>query len=366
MNICKFYCKKCNKTYLIDKIRLKCDCGSLLNLNFQPAFDLDKIRARKPTMWRYREAIPINCDKNIVSFDEGFSPLLKIDFNGYPIMIKQDHLFPSGSYKDRGASVLISKIKELGILNVVEDSSGNAGNAVAAYCAKAKIKCEIYVPEKTSPAKLHQIENYGAGLIKTPGSREKTAGAVLKAAKKKYYASHTWNPFFFHGTKTYAFEVAEQLDWTSPDTVILPVGNGTILLGAYIGFTELFSAGIIKKVPKLIGIQAKNCAPLFHSITNNLKTISPSPTKPTIAEGIAIAQPARGVEIIEAIQETNGTILCVSEAEIKESHKVMGKKGYCIEPTSAATIAGIYKYLRTNPKKETIVSIFTGHGLRSL
>ena len=361
-----FYCKKCNKTYVIDKAYNRCICGGLLSINFQPVFDLDRIKKRKPSMWRYREAIPIDHDKNIVSFDEGFTPMLKIDFDGYPIMIKQDHLFPSGSYKDRGASVLISKIKELGISNVVEDSSGNAGSAVAAYCAKANIKCEIYVPEKTSPGKLAQIQNYSAKLNKVPGSREDTANAVLKAAKNVYYASHTWNPFFFHGTKTFAFEVAEQLGWTAPDTVILPVGNGTILLGAYIGFYELFSANIIKKIPKLIGIQAENCAPLFHTFSKNQKSSPLFTLKPTIAEGIAIAKPARGVEIIEAVKKTDGKIMTVTESEIMESHKIMGKKGYCIEPTSAATTAGICKYLQTISKRETIVSIFTGHGLKAV
>ena len=366
MNKYSFYCNNCSKTYVIDDHRQQCDCGELLNLRFQPNFDLDKIKKRKPTMWRYREAIPLNNDKNIISFDEGFSPLLNVDFDGTNVMIKQDHLFPTGSYKDRGASVLISKIKELGISNVVEDSSGNAGNAVAAYCAKAGINCKIYVPEKTSPGKLAQIQNYGAKLIKVPGSRENTADAVLKAAKKIFYASHTWNPFFFHGTKTFAFEVTEQLDWTAPDTLILPVGNGTILLGAYIGFNELYAAGIIKKLPKLIGIQAENCSPLFHAFSNNLKTIHPPLSKPTIAEGIAIAKPARGLEILEAVQKTKGEILTVNEAEIINTHKTMSKRGYCIEPTSAAVIAGIYKYLRTDNKKETIVSIFTGHGLKAM
>ena len=120
-------------------------------------FELNKIISRKPNLWRYREALPIADDASIISFDEGFTPLLPMEFNGRTAWIKQDHLFPSGSYKDRGASVLISKIKELGIKSVVEDSSGNAGCAVAAYCAKAGIACEIYVPASNSQGKLAQI-----------------------------------------------------------------------------------------------------------------------------------------------------------------------------------------------------------------
>ena len=134
-------------------------------------------------MWRYREAIPLGDDENIISFDEGFTPLIGVDFNGREVLIKQDHLFPTGSYKDRGASVLISKVRELNRGKVVEDSSGNAGCAIAGYCTKADIDCEIFVPEDTSPGKLAQIQLYRAKLNTIPGSREDTAHAVLKAAE---------------------------------------------------------------------------------------------------------------------------------------------------------------------------------------
>ncbi|MCP4155342.1 MAG: pyridoxal-phosphate dependent enzyme, partial [bacterium] len=206
-------------------------------------------------MWRYKEAIPVSNESTVVSFEEGFTPLLEMDIENRTVLVKQEQLFASGSYKDRGASVLISKIKEMGIGEVVEDSSGNAGASVAAYCAAAGIQCTIFAPEETSPGKLAQIEAYGAVLNKIPGSREETANAVLKAAETTYYASHSWNPYFFHGTKTFAFEVCEQLGWKAPGTVILPVGNGTLLLGAYIGFNELVNAGIIGKMPVIIGVQ---------------------------------------------------------------------------------------------------------------
>jgi threonine synthase len=198
----KLVCTECNKEFSLEEKVWKCECGGLLDVDFQPHFPIDKIRQRKPTMWRYREAIPIFEDKNIISFDEGFTPLLPVNFGDKPVWIKQDHLFPTGSYKDRGASVLISKVKELGVTDVVEDSSGNAGCAIAAYCAKAEIECQIFVPEGTSAGKLAQVQFYGAQLNKISGTREDTARAVLKAAEKDYYASHSWNPFFFHGTKT--------------------------------------------------------------------------------------------------------------------------------------------------------------------
>jgi threonine synthase len=258
--------------------------------------------------------------------------------------LKQDHLFPSGSYKDRGASVLVSKIKELGIKKVVEDSSGNAGAAIAAYCAKANIDCHIYVPEKTSPEKLVQIEQYGARLYKIPGTREDTARAALKVAETMYYASHYWNPYFFHGTKTYVFEIIEQLGWNTPDTLILPVGNGTLLYGSYIGLKELQREKLIDTLPKIIGIQAENCAPLVTIWKNNSDTFENITTKETIAEGIAIADPVRFKDILFVIKETNGDLITVKEKEIKEALDQTLKKGYYIEPTSAVAIAGFKKY----------------------
>ncbi len=358
-------CKKCNAIYSLNDPRWKCDCGSVLDIEFEPVFDLAKIRKRKLTMWRYREAIPVHNDANIVSFDEGFTPLTEVDFDGKPVLVKQDQLFPTGSFKDRGASVLISKAKELGIREVVEDSSGNAGSAIAAYCTKAKIGCGVFVPESTAAGKVAQIQLYGARLSRVPGSREDTASAVLKVAEKVYYASHTWNPFFFHGTKTFAFEVCEQLGWKSPDVIILPVGGGTLLLGAYIGFNELLNAEIIDKVPKIIAVQSESCAPLYRAFQENLTGIPKIDKKETLAEGIAIAKPIRGKQIVEAVRKSNGDIIVVDDNEIKKSLRGICRKGYYIEPTSAATTAGITKYLEKSNSDELIVSVFTGHGLKT-
>jgi len=362
MNI-KLRCQACHKEYASSEPVWNCKCGGLLTLDFHARFPLDKILKRKPTIWRYREALPIEHDKHIISFDEGFTPLVQEEFAGKKVLLKQDHLFPSGSYKDRGASVLVSKIKELGVKKVVEDSSGNAGAAIAAYCAKANIACDIYVPEKTSAGKLLQIEQYGADLHKVPGTRADTAKAVWLAAKSTYYASHYWNPFFLHGTKTCVFEIVEQLGWNVPDAIILPVGNGTLLLGTFIGLKELQREKIIHGLPKIIGVQAENCAPLAHAWKNHCKT-SPHPfIKETIAEGIAIANPVRVKDMLHAIKETNGDIMTVKEKEILDALHSTARKGYYIEPTSAVAIAGFKKY----PMKqdEIVVLPLTGHGLKA-
>jgi len=358
-------CQACAAAYPLDEARWRCDCGSLLGIAFEPALDLERIARRKPTMWRYREAIPLCDDANVVSFDEGFTPLIPIDVEGREVLIKQDHLFPTGSYKDRGASVLVSKIKELGISHVVEDSSGNAGSAIAAYCARAGVRCDIYVPASTSAGKLAQIQGYGATLHQIPGSREATALATLEAAQDTYYASHSWNPFFFQGTKTFAFEVCEQLGWRSPGTLVLPVGNGTLLLGARLGFDELVSAGVVSQCPRIVAVQAANCAPLHRAFQERREVVPPIDAKATLAEGIAIAEPIRGAQILEAVRKSGGYFVSVTEAEIERTLKAMCRQGFYIEPTAAATMAGVHQYVRHAPASETIVTALTGHGLKA-
>lgn len=360
-------CSKCDSQYALDKKIWRCDCGGVLDITFDSSFPRNKIEQRKKNMWRYREALPIRNDKNIVSFDEGFTPLIDVNFYGSIIQIKQDQLFTTGSFKDRGASVLISKVKELEIEKVIEDSSGNAGCAIAAYCARAGIAAEIFVPDNTAPEKLNQIERYGAKLNKVPGSREDTANTILQALteKQQYYASHSWNPFFFHGTKTIAFEVCEQLGWEVPDTFIVPVGNGTLLLGVYIGFNELLVAEVIERIPKLVAIQSAQCSPLYQAFNNGTNKIAKIEYQETIAEGIAIAEPIRGNQILNAVKESNGEFINVEDSEIIESLKYIGEKGFYIEPTAAATTAGINKYLENGHEDENIISVFTGHGLKA-
>jgi len=213
--------------------------------------------------------LPIEDEANIVSLGEGFTPLIETDIYGMEILCKLEFLAPTGSFKDRGATVLVSKLKEMGVKRVVEDSSGNAGASLAAYCARAGIEAEIYVPAHASPAKLAQIAVFGAKLVKVDGPRENAASAAQEAASEAlslgYYASHYYNPFSIEGLKTFAYEVCEQLGWRAPDNVIFPVGHGTLLLGAYRGFKDLQAAGIIAHLPRLLAVQARSCAPIYEA-----------------------------------------------------------------------------------------------------
>lgn len=350
-----------NKQYSTDSARWIGDDGELLNLNFEAKFFPDLYKSRISGMWKFREAIPIEHDKNILSFNESTTPLVNFKLPEGTIQLKLDYLFPSGSYKDRGASVMLSKIKEWGVKKIVQDSSGNAGCAVACYAALGDISCEIFVPASTSPSKLAQIKMYGAQLNLVEGSREDTAKAAFEAAQMQHYASHCYNPFFYHGTKTFLYEVWEQNNFDLPEVLVLPAGNGTLILGIDIAINELKKSGLCTIIPKIIAVQAENCSPLYNTVNN-----IPIPKwKETLAEGIAIAEPVRANEIIRAVKNSNGMFLTVSETEIKNSFDLTCKQGIYPELTSAACIAGARKYLANHSKVKSICTLITGNGLKS-
>jgi threonine synthase len=355
------YCPECRRSYDLDDPVWRCVCGSPLDIEIRSRFSRRDIRPDLPGMWRYRNRIPVRQDENIVTFHEGYSPLYPLEIGSRTALVKMDHVMPTGSFKDRGASVMVSKIKELRVKKAVIDSSGNAAASVAAYCARAGIACEVYAPVNTPAGKLAQIRSSGARLRLINGTREETACAARKAAARTYYASHYWNPFFFQGTKTFAYEVCEQLGWRAPDAVVLPCGNGTLFLGAYLGFLDLRTAKVIGRMPRMIAVQAANCAPLRRAIRGK----GAIRIRPTLAEGIAIAEPVRAPWIINAVGETSGAILAVSEKEIKAALRDMARLGFFIEPTAAATIAGLKQYLAGSQKNEVVVSVFSGHGLKT-
>ena len=356
-------CTQCGREYEDDGRRVRCDCGGMLDVDAASSFEPGMVDGRPHDLWRYREALPVGDD--VITMGEGWTPLLPITFDSRQFLVKQEQLFPTGSYKDRGAAVLMTHLHELGVTRVVEDSSGNAGCAVAAYAARAGIDADIYVPEDTSPAKTAQIEAYGARLHRIAGTREDTAQAALDAAASCAYASHVFNPWFLQGTKTFAYEVAEQLGWTAPETLVLPAGNGTLLLGAYLGFGELARAGIVRRVPRIIAVQAAGCAPLAAAFAAGLDEPVAVHARTTVAEGIAIAAPARGAQILAAVRATGGSFVTVGEEEIVASLRDCCRGGWFIEPTSAAVVAGARLYARTARADEVIVSAFTGHGLKA-
>ncbi len=355
-----------SKDYPLNATTWQDEKGGLLDLRFTPKFDPESVDKSNFSLWRYRSALPFDASVSPVSMNEGLTPLVNVDLGAHRIQFKLDYLFPSGSYKDRGATVLMTLARQLGVSRVVQDSSGNAGCAIAHYAALAGIGCEIFVPADTSPAKLVQIRAMGAKINLIPGSREDTAQAAMKAAAQTFYASHVWQPYFFQGTKTFIYEVLEQRGWKAPDTVILPAGNGTLLLGTYLGLQELKASGVISKIPTIIGVQSAGCAPLHLAFQQSRSEPVHIDSSPTVAEGIAISVPRRGGQMLECVKESGGRFLAVDEEEIIEALRLMTGRGYFIEPTSAAVVAGVQQYLaRYAAPDEDIVSVLTGHGLKS-
>jgi len=355
-------CADCRQAAPPDTVRWRCACGGPYDLVAPASFPRDAIRSRLQTLWRYREALPLPRTCDGVSLGEPLTPLLP-----WPALpgshLKLEFLLPTGSFKDRGACVMLSHMKGLGVRAAVEDSSGNAAAAVAAYSARAGIACRIFVPASTSSGKLAQIATYGADLVPVPGTREDVAAAARREAEQSYYASHVFNPYFFHGTKTFAFEVWEQLGFRAPDQVILPVGHGTLYLGAYLGFRDLLQAGEIARLPRLIGVQAEPCAPLAAAWRG---TPAPAPGS-TIAEGIRIAAPDRAGAILQACRESQGELLTVSEDEIVSTLFQLGRAGLYIEPTAAVAPAGALRLAAAGrlPAGETTVIPLTGSGLKA-
>ncbi len=335
--------------------------GELLNVKSAIPDKNNFIDKQFVGFWRYKSWLPPIKNDHMVGVNEAVTPLINLELGEKNVAIKLDYLFLTGSYKDRGAAILMSWVKQLGIKEVVQDSSGNAGASIAAYAALAGIKCTIFVPQDTSAGKLVQIKATGANLVKVPGTREDTAYAALQAAKNTYYASHCYNPIFFEGTKTFLFEVFEQLNFKMPDVLVLPAGNGTLILGCYIAAKQLVAAGLSEKMPKIIAVQAQNCAPLA-SFLNVKKMLH---FEPTLAEGIAIKTPIRLKQMAEVIKNTGGEVVTVSENEIKETWKMLALKGFMIEPTSAATIAGTIKYNLQNVTNHQVVTLFSGNGLKA-
>jgi threonine synthase len=301
--------------------------------------------------------LPIEDDGNIVSLGEGRTPLVEVELYGQKVACKLEYLAPTGSFKDRGTSVLVSALVEMGIKRVVEDSSGNAGASLAAYCARAGIEAQIYVPAHASPEKLAQIEAYGAKLIPIAGPRERAAQAAQKAAERDYYASHYWNPLPLEGIKTEAYEICEDLGWRAPEKVIVPVGQGTHLLGLYRGFRDLLEANLITKIPRLYGVQAIGCAPLYE-VFHGRTSMQP---RPTVAEGISIREPIHGREVLEAVRATEGGILAVTDEETLQARAIIARRGLYVEPTSAVAVAALKQL---SPGNVTVISL-TGSGLKS-
>jgi threonine synthase len=298
---------------------------------------------------------------------EGCTPLLPRTLHGASALLKCEWFMPTSSFKDRGASVMLSLLRAQGLTAVLEDSSGNGGAAISAYAAAGGMQATIMAPASTSPAKTVQMRAHGAAVELIPGTRQATADAAVARSASVFYASHNWQPFFLQGTKTLAYELWEDLDFRAPDNVIVPCGAGSNVLGCEIGFSELLRAGEIDRMPRIFAAQPANCAPIAATFLAGGETQVDTPIVPTIAEGTAIAQPIRLREVLGTLRETRGGAVMLSEAEIGAAVLDLARIGIYVEPTSAQVAAAFGKLLEAGTIRadQTTVLVLTGSGLKA-
>lgn len=361
----EFVCSKCGKRVSAATRAAQCDCGGLWKLDFQaPAFDPAKIDRQQWSMFRYRAFMALEDDSwKDITLGEGMTPVVRLDQD---VLLKMDYYMPTLSFKDRGAAVLVAHCKATGVTDVVQDSSGNAGNSVAAYCGRAGIRCEIFVPEGTSPKKIDMIRAHGAVCTVVPGSRDHCADVCRAKVRDegKYYANHVYNPFFYEGTKTYIYELYEQLG-RIPAHLLIPVGNGTLFLGAMRALEELLACGAILHMPQIIAVQSERCDPLLQAAARGSAQPAAVTPTPTMAEGIAIGRPMRGEEILAYARQYGVRFVHAPEDRILEARAALAAKGVYCEHTTAANYAAYLRYCQLYGRAEDCVITMCGAGLKS-
>ncbi len=360
----EYRCLHCNQTAPADQWLWRCaSCGGPLELTGLPKFTPAAIDTSEHSIWRYRAMLP-PVNEAVVSMGEGWTPLVEVLLFGRRVLCKLEYFSPTGSYKDRGVAVMVSALKSLGVSEVIDDSSGNAGASLAAYAARAGLQARIFVPAHAAPAKKRQIAVYGAQLEVVPGPRVAATEAAARAAAQVPYASHAHSPHNLAGLETIAWEVWEQLEGRAPAAVVFPVGQGTLLIGAYFGFKRLAQAGLIERMPRLIGVQAEACAPIVQAWQAGLDEVPLVEEGETVAEGVRIRAPVRGRTLLAALREAGGEAVAVGEAEIKESQDLLARQGLYVEPTSAVAVAGLRRLMHRLPQGEVML-VLTGSGLKT-
>jgi len=361
-------CERCDALTPASLTTWRCPaCAGPLAWSTTRRFTRADIDVTASGFWRYGAVLPVEYG-NTVSFGESVTPLVGGHLDGFPLWFKLDYLLPSGSYKDRGAAVMISALRSLGMTHAVEDSSGNAAAAVAAYSARAGIPCTVFAPATASPAKLIQSAALGARVERVTGSRDDVARAAMAAAAATpgaTYASHNWHPFFIEGVKTWALEVWAQ--GLLPRNVVATVGSGSMLLGAALAFAELRAGGELAELPRLFAVQPAACAPVVQAFETGATDVTPFAIGATIAEGAAIANPVRGREVLAAIRASNGGAVAVPEEAIVAALRDLGRQGFFVEPTAAVAAAGAWALLASGaiaPAEPTVV-LLSGSGLKA-
>ncbi len=372
-------CIDCGMKYDANEVVYTClKCDGLLSVEFDwskiPS-RLDKIWRRKAfSVWRYLELLPIDERAKIVTLGEGGTSLnhcLKLSKSlGLEwVYAKNEGENPTGSFKDRGMTVGVTKAVELRMKRVACASTGNTSASLAAYAAKAGLECFVLIPAgKVAFGKLTQALIHGARVIQIKGNFDEALGIIRKIClTHPIYLLNSLNPFRLEGQKTTAFEIWDQMNHKVPDKVIVPVGNAGNISAIWKGFKELHQLGLAENLPKMIGIQAEGAAPIANSMRQGLQQVRFIDKPETVATAIRIGSPVNWRKAVKAIKESNGLVETVSDDEILEAQRILARlEGLFVEPASAASIAGLKRlaYSRLIEKDEKVVCILTGHGLK--
>lgn len=361
----RLICERCGSQQPLGSMDWRCGtCGGAFALEGQAEFSSSRIIRERRSLWRYDAFLPV-ASEQATTLGEGLTPLLRGHLAGREVWLKNDAMLPTGSFKDRGAAVVVSHLRGLGVSRVVVDSSGNAAAAMSGYCAAAGIECVVYAPASTSPAKLTQSRAFGAAVVLVEGNRDAVAEAAQQAVLgdgSVYYASHNWNPVFVEGVKTWAMEVWEQLGERSPDHAFVPTGGGSALVGALRGFETLGSA-----IPALVAAQPAACAPIVDALDEGADTIAAVTPGETLAEGTRIGNPSRPGQILAAVRKSGGWGQAVSEDALKQALRTLWRQGIYVEPTAAVGAAAFVDAVEAGrlPEKGETVILLTGSGLKA-
>ncbi|MBS7610328.1 threonine synthase [Candidatus Bathyarchaeota archaeon] len=376
----EFRCIQCGDTYALDDILYACRrCGDLLDVHYDPQelerrmVDTDW-KARPLGVWKYSVFLPFPEDIEPLSLGEGGTGLhrcrrLEKELGIHSLYVKNEGENPTGSFKDRGMTVGVTKALQLGFKTVICASTGNTASSLAAYAARGGLKCIILVPAgNIALGKLAQAIMYGAKVLAVRGNFDDALGLVGRYVEEgDVYLLNSLNPFRIEGQKTAAFEICEQLGWKAPDRLIIPVGNAGNITAYWKGFMEFQSLGIVQGLPKMVGVQSEGAAPIVKAYNLGLSVLEPEPNPETIATAIKIGNPVNWRRAIQAIRDSGGLAISVGDEEILEAQKLLAsKEGIFVEPSSATPLAALKKLLKAGriDPEETIVCVATGHGLK--
>ena len=371
-------CSNCNRSYAISEvinISPCCNQPLLVEYDHQKTFLREDLAGRQNNLWRYFEMLPVKDPNHIISLGEGFTPIFPLkklsDKYGYSsILMKDESHNPTGSFKARGISVAISRAKELGIDKIIIPTAGNAGGALAAYCARAGMKCIVIMPAHTPELFKNECELYGAKLLTVNGLINDCAKKANEINDKNEYfnISTLKEPYRLEGKKIMGYEIAEQLNWQLPDVIVYPAGGGTGLIGIWKAFDEMLKLGWIKKpFPKMIAVQAANCAPIKAALEDPLNWEKDFTPKPTIAHGLAVPFPFGMHLIMKTIDESNGEVITVTEEEILDGiNEIAQTEGLYVSPEGSAAWKAIahLKQKRSIKDSDTILLFNTASGYK--